>query len=357
MSIVWKVVVKSTVTNGGEITRYLGFTFQRRVRQMGQWALELNADNAQAALFALDAQVQFLFRAPEAGLDWVLDYEGLCRDLSWEQKDDGSELCRASGYCLKQLLNRRIVNAGAGSAQALKSGAAETIMKAFVEEQCGPSAGTRALSGFSVEADQGRGNVLTPPDYAHAKVLKICEELALTGGGDYDVVSTGLGTFEFRWYLGQRGTDRRTTVRFTKELGTMANAKLQRIRSAEHNAVLVCGQGQGETRPAVWVVDESLVDDSAWNRSEVFVNGNAGGTDPDQLGEAGLVALEKGRPKWTLSWDTLQTKGWLYGRDYTFGDIVYGTYRGYETAKKLSEMSVAVSGDGQMKRTFTPEDV
>jgi len=235
---------------------------------------------------------------------------------------------------------------------ASKSGVAETVMKAFVDKQCGPGAGARALSGLSIEADGAHGNS-TELGRAYRNVLEICQEIARTGGGDFDVVSTGAATWEFRWYTGQRGTDRHTTVVFALERGNMAKPHLRLWRADEVSAVLVGGQNEGAARTTVWRTDATRIAESPWNRIERFADAR-NETTTAGLNAVGDRVLDEGKPRATLDFEVLQVPSCLYGKHYFLGDLVGTKFLTYSATKKLNEVTITVNAQGEsIKAGFT----
>jgi len=349
----------------GEESGFFSYSFMRRVNCPGAFAILINrrADEPigsfmiRTAIFELDSQVEFYRRWPEMGIDWYLEYEGLMRGRTYYITTDGDLVCEISGRGYLDLINRRIVEAAAGSADAEKTGAAETVCKDYVTAQAGSGAGARALTGLSVEADGATGETVTIKA-SNKNLLTTCQDIAKVGGGDFDIIGTGAATFEFRWYDGQRGTDRSSTVKFSYELGNMGTPNIAVMRQDEISAVLVGGQGAGADREMVWRTDATRIADSTWNRIEKFLD-QRNEDDTDGLNNAGDEALEEGRPKNALTFTALQTPGCLLGKHYFFGDLVTASFMGYTATKKVAEYTITVNGDnvGAESILVTLEDV
>lgn len=326
------------------IDRYVAFTITRRVNAPGAYVLRMDGNDEKCSLFELDGQIEFWRRYPEYGIEWYLEFEALHRVWYYHLTNDDKLQFESWGKGYNGLLARRIVEDKAGTAGASKSGAAETVAKAFVNEQCGPGAGSRALSGFSIQADAATGNTVTL-DRAFRNVLEVVQYIASIGGGDFAVVGTGAATFQFRWYNGQLGTDRSSTVIFAVERGNMAHPELLIDRSAEITAVLVGGQGEGTARATVWRTAATRIADSTWNRREAFVD--AKNESGSALNDKGDARLEEGRPKNQLTFDVVQTPGCLYGKHYFLGDLVKARFVGVEATKKVTEVQITVDEHGE----------
>lgn len=327
----------------GQQDGFTGFSFSRSVNSPGSFLLyfmrragETEAQFlARMAVFEIDGQVEFWRRWPEQGIGWQLEGEFLTLDLRAYATVEGGMMLYVSGRGYLDLLGRRIVEDPTGSAEARKQGVAETVIKEYVEEQCGPTAGARALPGLTVQADGATGNAGGPWGKQYQVVLDVVQEIRSTGGGDVDVVGVGPAAFEFRWYLGQRGTDRTATILFALERGNMEAPELSLSHHSEITAVLVGGQGEEADRELVWRTDPARIALSPWNRREAFRDARQ---EPDTAGLEALgdASLQEGSPKETLTFTPLQVPGCLLGKDYFFGDLVAAQFMGYSATKQVA---------------------
>ena len=346
MAAIWQIRFKDT--SGGLVAyihAFMSFVARRVVNGVGLYSLRLSGDDPKCALFDLDGQIEF-WRANDAyGIDWRLEFEGFHRAADWRLREDGTKVYESAGPDYNDLLMRRIIASAAASAGAEKDGLAETVIKGFVDEQCGPGAGARALAGLSIEADGATGNTvrLARP---YRNVVAVCQEITRIGGGDYAVVGTGAATYEFRWYLGQLGTDRSLDVTFAPEWGNMGTPRLTIPRHQEISAVLVGGQGDGAARTTVWRTDAARIAESPWNRRELFLDQRQE-SDPNGLDSAGDRALEEGKARAELTFEVLQTPGCLYGRDYFLGDLVTARFEDYTATQKIDQVTFTVNKGGE----------
>lgn len=342
MAVVWQLKLKN---HSGALVAliddFVGLEIKEPVNGVGEYALQMKGDDPDCALFGLDYQVEAWWRDLDAGIAWRREIEAFHRDGYWSVAADGKLVFSSVGVGYVDLLRRTHIEAYAGSAEAVKSGPAETVIKEYVDEQAGPSAGSRARSGLSVQADGETGETVrfTRP---WANLLAVCQEIAQVGGGDFEIVGTGAATFEFRWHSGQLGADRSATVRFSLGFGNMAEPELRQTRSGEINAVLVAGQGSEDARETVWRTDAGLLDDSPWNRCEAFVDARSE-ADTSGLNTVGDARLKEGKPSNTLTFKVLQTEGYRYGRDYFLGDLVTAEFRGVTALKKIVGVTISVA--------------
>jgi hypothetical protein len=323
------------------IDDYEQFTLSKIVNGVGTFALRLRAADAKAALFVLDSQVEFWRRDIAQGLAWYKEAEYLTRGARYTLTREGAYVFEASGVAYNHLLKRRVI-VPSQNITTSKTGAAETVIKAFVDEQAGPSS-TRPFTDFTLEADGAGGNTVTM-DATDKNLLETCQAIAAAGAGDYDVLGNGAAAFIFNWYDGQRGTDRSASVTFAPELGNMAEADLQMLRHDEINTILVGGQGAGTARATSWRTDATLTDDSTWNRCEQFVNASQE-TGTDGLDTAGDAELWQGRPQNQFSCTVLQLPGCYYGQHYNWGDLVTASFGTYSATKKIQSVTITVSAN------------
>ncbi len=342
-----KYQVKVYSAAGEHLATFVGWermAFTRKVNDVSEHAIEWCGSQREiaemAGWFELDGQVEVLRCDPDVGVDWYVEYEGLHRRQRIWKDDKGWHFC-SSGYSYMHLLARRIVAAYAETSGSDKAGPAETVMKAYVREQIGPDAGERSAPYFSVEANGGRGNYWSGTGMGK-NLLNLLQEIAAVGGGDFDVVGTGHPGYEFRWYTGQRGTDRRDSVIFSLELGNMANPVWE-AAGGQANAVLVAGQGEGAERERLWVEDEDAQGLSPWNRIEVFRDArDVPSGDTEALTLRGQELLAQNRGVRSLRFDVQQTLGYRYGAHYFLGDLVTAQFMGVSVARKITAVTFQV---------------
>ncbi len=324
----------------------LGLHVRRVVNGVASHELSIDATvDTRCDLFAVDGQVE-VWRKP-AGQSWYREYEGFHRTGVFSKDDDGREVFTSRGYGYQDLLTRRIVAYAAGSAGAAKSGVAETVIKAFVDENAGPGAGTgRPITGLSVQADAAGGESVNIR-CAYDNLLDVCQRIASIGGGDFDVVGTGAATWEFRWYAGQRGTDRRTTIVFSTAYGNMSAPELT-LTPAVANAVLVMGGGQGAARTLVWRPATLPTD---IDRRELARDARDT-TTTATLNSRGDVTLDDCKAINGLAFGVAQMPSYQYGVHYTLGDLVTASYRGVSYDLKIKVVTITMGNPDTVSMEF-----
>lgn len=348
----WQVVLRD---QSGKVVatfdQWLEFAIERVVNDMGSYGLHLDGDDARVALFNDDGQLEFWWTDPENSIAWRKEFEAFHEDFDRYTDAGGTRHFISMGRGYNCLLDRTVNDSKAGSAGSSKSGPAETVIKAYVNEQAGPGAGARARYGLAIDPDLATGNVISL-QRSYRNLLEVCQDVARIGGGDFQIVGThasqaGPASFQFRWYLGQLGTDRRGSIIFSEGFGNMQEPRLQVRRSHVRNAALVAAYGEGVARYTTWRTDPVSIALSPWARREVLVDAREV-TDgrTDAVDDKGDTALAENRMTVGFDFRVVQSPGCLYGRDYFLGDLVTARYMGVDYDRKVQRVSIQSGRNG-----------
>ena len=325
------------------LTEFTSLAYTKQVNGVGLIEISLKGDHS--LLQSLSDKWLFeIWRKPDQG-DWAKDTSGLFRRLEWRYSDRPQ--ARLYCYGLLSMLSWRIVafKAGTTNRSLFTNTKAETIANTLVKYNATADATiingrllNGAITGLSAAKDNQGGNTL---DWycAYDNLNSTLQDLALVGGGDFDIVRTGTWTFEWRWYEGQLGTDRSASVIFALERGNLANPVFTENNYQHRNIAIVGGKGEEDLR-AILVVTGSTW--SAGNQFEVFVNA----TDVET--EEGLIARGESKLAETagtknLVFDVLQTPSTRYGVHYFLGDLVSAINPYNQEVYKLKVDTVAIA--------------
>lgn len=332
-----------------ETSDFWRLSYAKRVNYPGLLTFNMHGDHAAVALLSNRSQIEVWRRNQRRGIDWYRDFGGLY--LSQEHQYTDRDIFTA--YCPGQMwfLSTRIIAWYTATADrtAFTSDPAETIMKTLVDYNACANATTGnsrlrdgAVTGLSIQADGANGNTL---DWscAYKKLLTELQDLALVAGGDFDLIKTAAQAWQFRWYTGQRGTDRSATVIFSLDRGNMSNPHYRHSRIAEKTVAIVGGAGAEDNRDIVLRTGADY--HSVSNNIEVFVGaGNLKTTAAQNA--AGDRRLDELRARDAFSFDVEQTASCLYGADYELGDLVTARAFGVEGTYKLIASTVTLNEDG-----------
>jgi hypothetical protein len=334
-----------------EVTDFWTLSYRRQVNAPGLLTFTLLSDHRVVPQLEHNSQVIVYRRNPTIGLDWTADFWGFFRAQKRSYSDHDLFEARCPG--ILTMLSWRIVAwyAGTANRSSFQNAKAETIMKTLVSYNAGSSATTGngrirngTISGISVQADGAGGNTISI-DCAWDNLLEVLQKIATIGGGDFDLVKTGAQAWEFRWYAGQRGTDRTTTLLFALERGNMAEPVYTYDRVDERTVALVGGQGEENQRS---VVVRTGVDYSASNDIEMFVDARNNSTTAG-LNASGDTKLKETQAKQTFKFKVLQTPACYYGVHYQLGDLVKAQYGLVNVTQKIVGVSVSLDRDGMEK--------
>ncbi len=326
-----------------EVSDYLWLSYTREVNAPGLLRFGLNGDHAAIGLLEDKGQIDVYRRNVEMGMPWTCELTALFRAQKQTFTDRPGFEATGTGILTK--LSWRIVAWAAGTANRSEfvGAKAETIMKALVSSNAGANATTAngrkrngTMPGIAVEADGAGGNTIGHWGCAWDNLLETLQGVAAIGGGDFDLVRTGNNAFEFRWYAGQRGTDRHNTVKFAVNLGNMERPEYEDDRMDEATVAIVGGQGEGSARA---VEIRTGANYAETNDIELFLNGS-GYTSAAGLRTAGDEALAEARAKATFGFKPLQTPATFYGMHYFLGDLVSARHEAASGTFKVQAVTI-----------------
>ncbi len=332
-------------------TGYTRLACARRVNEAGLLTFSLAGDHPLVPNIGRDYQVELWRRDTERGIPWYAEFHGLVRDTEERiETEPGTFEASCPGH-LSLLGRRRILWAAKATDRSnFVNKRAETIMKLLVRYNAGADATTAngrkfagTITGLTVEADGARGSVVDSRGNAWRNLLEELQEIAGIGDGDFDLVKTGPQAWDFRFYPGQRGDDRRTSILFALERGNMLAPKLRIIRSGEANVAVVGGQGEESSRAV------RVVQGAGWSSAysvETFVDARDD-AEAGSLVTQGRVALREMRTKQEFEFGVIQSGGTAYGRDYFLGDLVRARFRGVTYDRKVVGVSIELGNEGE----------
>jgi len=281
---------------------------------------------------------------------WYCDWRGLLRAEDWTYTDRENLQVKARGILGVLGWRELLWYAGTAARTAFTSTPAETIAKSLVQYNATVDATVvngrlreGVISGFPIvlEADAGQGTVR---DWycAWDNLLKSLQGLAAVGGGDFDLVALDNGSWQFRWYEGQLGSDRTGEVHFSVAFGNMVEPHYWWNALGEKTVAVALGQNTKSSRAYQIVTSD---DYSAANDIELVVPA------PDVETAAGLqargyTALEKVKRDEGFRFKVRQTPACLYGQHYFLGDRCGATHRDFDGPVKLKNVAIGLARDG-----------
>ncbi|AWY06650.1 minor tail protein [Microbacterium phage Zeta1847] len=222
-----------------------------------------------------------------------------------------------------------------------RSGAAETLMHAYVDANIGPASGTtRRDTRLVMGTDLGRG-ASRVKSARFPTLLELCQELAAPDGLLFDVVQVA-DRLEFRTAVPQ---DRTSEVRLDVQGDTLDAAKWG-YSGPSVTDVVVLGSGEGSER-VIRTRSTSSPDAAAWGRViEVSVDsrGSEDITELDTKGDEVLAANGARIDSLDLVPSAINTRD--LGSRYWLGDLVTVNVAGVPVKATVSELRIEVTPEG-----------
>jgi hypothetical protein len=347
----------------------LKLSYTKEVNGIGSFSFSISLLDSRTAIFYVDSIVEIQRSIPGMGVTRYTDFVGLCRGFKSEVSSDGSQIFTVSGLGLNDLLARTIINYSAATIKSYKLAPSETVMKEYVDENCGPLATlfwerktNGVLPNFSVEASTGAG-IEWEGDRAFENLLDVLISVAKFSSIDLAVNWSVTGGFVFQTFLNQLGADRstvgmdRTTgkngagnvpVIFSLENGTMSDISLNYDRSGECNSVSVLGEGDGATR-LIQVRTKPTIADSPYNRREVARPLSGFENEMQVYGDE---VLEEAAAVEIITITPISQPSLLYGVHYFLGDRVSIFFQGVHRHRRISSISVSAESMESIKISF-----
>lgn len=359
----YKLILSSSAgIKQAEFTNFDWLTYTKRRNAPGSLKFRVDASHNAAQYLTDKAQIEVYRRNLDVGLDWYSDFTGLVRDDVQEQSADGRDMLTCLCPGALHMLEWRAISWKAGTANrsSFTTAKGETMLKTLVQYNITSSATTgngRVADGtmaspvsISIQADAAGGNTIGSWGCAWRPLLEELQAIAKVAGGDFDLIKTGAATFEFRWYLGQRGADYRTgasALKFSAKLGNMARPKLSRERTRVRTQVVVAGAGDSGGRETASRTGNGH---SSSNVIEQFIDARnlAAGSN---LNAEGDTRLAEYRLKEELTFKVLQQPSCYYGKHYgvagAIGDLINVEYRSYTAAHQVNAVTVSWDDKGE----------
>lgn len=334
----------------------LSFAYARGVNTVGSLTLTLPPT---IPLSYLQRDGRILVYRSVPGVPPALDMDAVWFIVSVTRRlsDSGEQSVEVKAVDAVDLLRRRIVAYAAGSSQAVKSAAADNLIKAIVRENLSTSAAVAArqlpTSLFRVAGDLGQAPTIAKA-FSRRNVLEVCKDVAdaATQAGTYtafDVVWAG-DVLEFRTYTQWRGVDHRfpgglNPVILSPDTGSLTSVEYGTDYSDEITYAYVGGQGEESARAVGEATDAVRATLSPFARIESWGQNN-NSADSAALTDDADAAVRAGRPRVLFEGRVnADAPGATYGRDYGFGDVVTAQAFGVNVDCRIDAVSVSVGPD------------
>ncbi len=281
-----------------------------RFNAPGTWVLELPSNTEavqlltnQKAGIVVEKDGKTLFSGPVTGIN-----------RKWDKDGDRYTI---NGYddliYLQRNLAYPVTSGPPYTAQDydVRTGKAETIMKAYLNANIGSSAPSRRKIEITTGIDSGLGNTITGRARFQT-LLELLTSLALMGGKlGFRVVQVN-NALQFQVYQ----PSKKKNVVFSPTLGNLAAFEYT-TEDPETNYVIVGGSGEGKARTILEEGDSTSI--STYGRIETFLD-RRDTTDTTELTQALDEELSSKSNQMSLSITPIDTDSLSFGTDYNLGD-------------------------------------
>jgi hypothetical protein len=225
----------------------------------------------------------------------------------------------------------------------VRTGPAESVMKAYVEANLGDDAPvSRQVTGLTVEADQARGETVT----GRARFQPIGElltQLAITSGLGFDVAQND-GGLEFKVY---EPVDRSLSIRMDIDNNRLTKSEYS-YTAPQATRVIVAGQGTGADRTLVEVVSDASEDaETLWAKRIELFKDSRNTSDLGELEQAGTEILaDKGYTVEAVSVTPTDDEVMSYPADWGLGDKVSVVIGDITVTQVVTEVAIVITEEG-----------
>ena len=228
-------------------------------------------------------------------------------------------------------------------AHDVRSGVAETVLKAYVSANIGPDAPTaRKIAGLQIQADAERGGTVS--GNARFQTLQsTAYALAQTGAVGYAVEQLGTN-LEFQVYL---PTDKTATIRMDMDNNKLSRA-MYAYASAKVTRAIIGGGGQAELREFLEVTTTaSQAAETEWSRRIEVFSDSRGSDTTAQLAQSGEELLvDDGKTIVQMSVTPSDDFNMRFGQDWYLGDKVTVVINDLEASAVVTEVGISIDADG-----------
>lgn len=225
----------------------------------------------------------------------------------------------------------------------VRTGVAETVMKAYVSANIGPTApAVRKVAALTLQADSARGASVTG-QARFQSLYELLTGLADLSGLGFTIEQVG-SALEFQVY---QPTDRSSTIRLDLYNGRLTKSQYSYSQPLSTRAI-VGGDGDDATRTFIEVTStDSLAAETTWGRRIEVFNNETSTTDIAKLQSSGLATLAKdGKTQVSVSISPSDDQTMLFGVDWNLGDKVTCVVGSLEVQAVVTEVGLVIAADG-----------
>lgn len=324
----------------------VGFTAVLRDKEVGSWSIKLPVGHPiseelvkpNAGIIVTTSQGTLL-SGPTVAVTLnqsTDDPEGTYEILG---KDDSVILTERLAYPTPASSNV----AAQTNAYDVRTGAAETVLKAYVAANIGPTAPTvRRVTGLTVETDLARGTTVTG-SARFTNLQELLKGIADVGGVSYNIEQVGTGLV----FQVTSPVDRSAYVRLDLYNGRLKSSDYAYSQPLT-TRVIVGGDGDDAARTFLERTStDSLAAETLWGRRiETFVDSRNTTVTAELQAAADEVLVVDGKTQLSVTIAPSDDQTMLFGKDWNLGDKVTVVVGSTELVAVVTEVGLLISEDG-----------
>lgn len=334
----WKLYVRDgSLVRQAELDDFSEFTAVLRYNEVDTWALQAR-NSASSAQLAFPGGI-ILKQDAEVRLSGPM----IRPERSWEVGvDDRTITGVGDNVWLRRRLALPVPTGPPYSAEHdVRTGPAETVLKAYVDANAGPSAPVdRRVLGLNVPPSTGLGGTITGRARFQT-LLELLRGLALSGGDlGFRIIQSSdvVAQLEFQVY---QPADRTASVVYSQGMQNLRAFRYAQA-AAEANYIICGGSGEGAAR--VFAENGDAPSIAQYGRIESFRD-RRDATDVAELDQTIAEELLIGADKTELDVTPVETESLSFGRDYTLGDKVTVVIDGQLIQDVVREVHIRLKAD------------
>ena len=331
----------STLTRVAEIDQYTELEMNLRFNRVSGWILQIPADSPVVSLVNRGGGIivvrdgQTIMSGP---IDTIRRQFGVNQDrLILAGVDDTAMLANLLALPVPQ------GPPYTAAAYDVRTGPAETVMRAYVDANAGPGAPVaRRQPGLTLAPDLARGASVTH-QARFAPLLETLQGIALAGGDMGFRIVQIANSLQFQVY---EPVDNTGYAKFALDMGNLAEYDYT-IKAPDANYVYVGGGGEGTERMITEAADAGSV--AMWRRREAFRD-RRDTVDPAEMARTAQEELKEHGESAQLAIHPIDTTFLAFGQHYGLGDKISVVAEGETIQDILREVRITLNQQGETIR-------
>lgn len=311
-------------------TDYMQLAISRQVNSIDGLSFSMASTSPNAQYLQYGYIVSVTRQDTAQGITASVEFAGMIRKIV--RIVSTQTIYQITAVSMMALLADRVVayRANVANRSTFSAVPAETVLKTLFNYNCTALAvtGTKSqriidgnTAGMTTAASAGGGSTVSIA-CSMQNLLEAMQKVAAGNGGDFDMVWAAPATYTFTWYLGQRGTNRSSTVILSVPTGTIAELQVITDRIQDYTNVILGGSGESLARN---MYSRPATLNTGLSNREMYIDSRNQGPGTtaayyNTMGDTALTQQTQRRTIYTVK--LTQNAALRYGRDYFFGDLV-----------------------------------